>query len=469
VRRTSIERRLIGIVLLSQLALAAGLTWAGVSFSHRQSQAAFDSLLHEHAISIAALVRLPEAPGSGLLFERNLTPPAINPHHPDIYEVRLTDGRLIAKSVNWSSDVTESPHKQYWNFQIANRPYRAVRLVNAPILDREGNQPAPAETLTVIYAADSRKMHDEVAAAGLYIGVASLVLLGITLALTVWQIRRRLLPLRALTAEASSINPNHWNFCVPAAAAETAELAPLAQAISAMIEGLQLAFTQQREFLGNAAHELKSPVAILKSTMQSLLQRDRSPAEYRARIEESLDDVERLEKLLQSMLRLARAEQWAAGGVHRELQLVDIAATCAAAVERLRGLIQERKTKVELRADGSIPMCADAEDLELIWVNLLENAIRYSPAGSTVRIGAVTSDGHAVVRVEDQGCGIAEKDLAHIFERFHRGDSSRARETGGFGLGLAIAKALTEAYGGDISATSRLGEGTCIQVELPLS
>lgn len=113
-------------------------------------------------------------------------------------------------------------------------------------------------------------------------------------------------------------------------------------------------------------------------------------------------------------------------------------------------------------------MRADEEDLELLWVNLLENAIRYSPQGAVVRVTIARRDLNMVqVVVEDQGPGIPGQELERIFERFHRGDPSRARESGGFGLGLAIAKSLVEAWGGKISAASEAGRGTRMCVTLP--
>ena len=161
----------------------------------------------------------------------------------------------------------------------------------------------------------------------------------------------------------------------------TTELAPLTKAMTAMLDGLHRAFTQQREFLANAAHELKTPVAILKSTLQSLLQRPRTADEYRAGLEQALDDMARLEKLLHSMLRLARAEQWASGSARRDVEMVDVAATCGTAIERLAPVALERGVAIQLTGNGAIPIRADADDLELVWSNLLENAIRFSPAG----------------------------------------------------------------------------------------
>jgi two-component system, OmpR family, sensor histidine kinase BaeS len=113
---------------------------------------------------------------------------------------------------------------------------------------------------------------------------------------------------------------------------------------------------------------------------------------------------------------------------------------------------------------------ADPEDLELIWINLLENAVRYSPSGSVVKMHAGANGGAmAQVSVFDSGPGIPPGELPHIFERFHRADPSRARSSGGFGLGLAICKALVDAYGGKIEAINQAGQGAEMRVHLPLS
>jgi signal transduction histidine kinase len=238
--------------------------------------------------------------------------------------------------------------------------------------------------------------------------------------------------------------------------------------MTSMLDGLHRAFTQQREFLANAAHELKTPVAILKSTLQSLLQRPRSSDEYRAGVEEALEDMARLEKLLHSMLRLARAEQWAAGNLSRDLAPVDVAMTCQLAIERVLPVAHQRNVTIDFTANGPMRLPADPDDLELVWSNLLENAIRFSPSGETVQMRLHTNNGNGYVEVADKGPGIPASELPRIFERFHRGDSSRARNTGGYGLGLAISKALIEAYGGTIQPHSRPGEGTRMVVCLPV-
>src|SRR5205085_4385555 len=133
------------------------------------------------------------------------------------------------------------------------------------------------------------------------------------------------------------------------------------------------------------------------------------------------------------------------------------------------GIAADHRTTIEFQNSAPVITRADPEDLELVWVNLLENAVRYSPQGSVIQMALSANCGdRAKVVVTDQGTGIPQEELTHIFERFHRVDLSRNRETGGFGLGLAIAKALIEAYGGTIVAESELGRGTRMIVELPV-
>jgi signal transduction histidine kinase len=320
----------------------------------------------------------------------------------------------------------------------------------------------------VTYAAPTDQMTRAVAHTGIYIAAGSGLLLMITVGIAVLGLRRGLRPLAELAASAALVNASNWKLNPSEAALSTTELAPLTQAMTAMLEGLHRAFTQQREFLANAAHELKTPVAILKSTLQSLLQRPRAAEEYHAGLEQALDDMARLEQLMHSMLRLARAEQWAAGSARRDLEAVEVAATCESALEHLAPVARERGVTIHFVSNGPMPMRADADDLELVWSNLLENAIRFSPAGGNVQLRAHSNGSRGYVEVEDNGPGIPQSELAHLFERFHRGDSSRARNTGGYGLGLAISKALIEAYGGTITPQSPPGQGMRMVVEVPL-
>jgi signal transduction histidine kinase len=211
---------------------------------------------------------------------------------------------------------------------------------------------------------------------------------------------------------------------------------------------------------------LKTSFTILKSGWQSLLNKPRAAEEYRIGLMEMSEDGDRLEQLLNRMLLLARAEQRAADGIHRDLEIIDLVATCEMAVARIRRVAEERDIEIQLVTADQVMMRADADDFELVWLNFLENAVQASWPGSKVALVLTREANLATVRVSDEGRGISQEDLPHIFERFRRGDPSRARTTGGFGLGLAIAKSIVDAYKGTIHADSRVGEGTQIVVRL---
>jgi two-component system OmpR family sensor kinase len=467
--KTSIQRRLIAAVVISQLLLAIGLAFVAVYFTRRQLREAFDSQLRGRAMTIAALVRYSEDEHPRLIFEDDLVPPPLEKQHTDLFQVTGGDGHLIARSPDWPADLKPVPrqNRQHANFDFGGVHYRAVFLQKLPVLDREADAPKDA-VLNVIYAAPTDESTRAITYAAIGIAIGTAVLLLMTVGLAVLGLRRSLQPLAELAGSASAVSTVNWELNPSDAARDTKELAPLTHAMTTMLDGLHRAFDQQREFLANAAHELKTPVAILKSTLQSLLQRPRAAEEYRAGLEEALQDMARLEKLLHSMLRLARAEQWAAGSARRDLQVIDIATTCQSAIERLAPVARERNVSVELSTDGAMPLRADAEDLELVWTNLVENAIRFSPASGRIRVRLHANGSRGTVEVVDDGPGMSAGELAQIFDRFHRGDSSRARDTGGYGLGLAISKALVEAYGGTITPESTPGNGTRMIVSIPL-
>src|SRR6266849_3040574 len=421
--RDSIKGRLIATVILSQSLLAAGLLFAGVFYTHRRLLSTLDAGMQAHAMSVAALVRYTEDASGNVYFDDSLMPQSLDPNHPDLFAVLAERSGLLVRSANWPSGLNLEPDGGcHWNFSWNSVPYRALRVSKVPVLDREESQSFQPQTLTIVYAAPMVRLREQVRAAGVFIALASLVLLGMTVMLALWGIRRGLSPLRHLAGQAALVTAHRWDFRPPDDAQQIAELRPLTQSMTNMLGGL----------------------------------------------EQSLEDLDRLERLLQWMLRLARAEQWAHGALRRDLQVIDLAATCEEAVERIRTLAQARNTSIHLSTNGPVPLRADHEDLQLVWINLLENAVRYSPEGASVEVAVTRQDGSpAQVIFEDHGAGIAAADLPHVFERFYRGDPSRTRATGGFGLGLAIAKAVVEAYGGTITADSAPGKGTRMTVELP--
>jgi signal transduction histidine kinase len=470
-RSFSIKRRIVTAVVVTELILVVCLLLLAGYMIRSNAIRSFDASLHGRAMSVAALIRYTEGPHPELQFDGTLLPRPLTKDVPDLFRIETQDGHVLATSTAPPPmSGVRGQGAESWEFSFAGSPYRALRLPDVPVLDSEEGQPKSMDTLEVTYAASTRELRASLARAFISILAGGIVLLGISLYVSIRAIERGLQPLSELAVGVNSISPTDWDLKLTDSSLAVAEVAPLTRAMSRMVETLRAAFQQQRDFTSNAAHELRTPVAILKSTLQSLLQESRTGEMYRAGIADALSDLGRLETLLHSMLRLARAELYAGAGERSALSNVDVVGTCEAAIARLTPLAQTRGTTISLAAPADVlPVHAEPEDLEIIWANLIENAIRYGPPNSEVKITAARRDGSVSVAVEDKGPGIPPGELSRIFERFHRGDHSRSRESGGYGLGLAIAKAFVECYGGSIAASSVAEGGTRIGVELPIS
>jgi signal transduction histidine kinase len=295
------------------------------------------------------------------------------------------------------------------------------------------------------------------------------LLLLVTGPLIAWLLHRGLLPLRQLAALASGVSVDAWQFTPPASARTTPELAPLTQAIESVLQRLERSFLQQRTFVSDAAHELKTSVAVVKSSLQLLGMKRRTPEEYKAGLERCLADCQRLEEIVAKMLTLARAES--ASSDLSQPPVADLAERLCAVVAELETVAALRGVHVEVTAPASgacrVPLVA--EDGSLLFSNLLLNALQHSPSGSPVEVRLRQEAGAVEVRIQDHGDGIEPEALPHVFDRFYRGDPSRTRNTGGTGLGLAICKAIAERAGGSITLASQPGQGTTATVRLPLA
>jgi signal transduction histidine kinase len=469
-KRFSLNRRVIIAVVASQVLLAAGLILVGTSLSRHYVRSAFDVYLQGRAESIAALVYFRDDGIPGLLFNGAKIPPSPHTIHKDVFVLKSDRGDFERHSPGFDPHFFDQipVNRHFSDFEIQGEPYRAIILRDITILDTEPGEPLPLPKLTVFYAAPSMDIDQQMTSLAIAIGVVGFLVLIPTLMLALWSIRRAVSPLKDLALAASTISVDRWKFEPSDAAKSTEELAPLIGAIQTVLESLEGAFTRQREFLADAAHELKTSLAILKSTLQATLNKPREREEYEHDLTVMNGDCERLERLLNRMLQTARAEQRIAKGQENVPDPIDIVSTCEQAIARLAQFAAAREVEIEFTAGSEMMVRAEVGDLELIWLNLLENAIQYSPRGSTIVMNVLGSETVVAVSVADRGCGIDAAHLPHIFKRFYRADSSRSRATGGTGLGLAIAKSLVDFYHGRIHASSHPGHGACITVELPL-
>ena len=223
----------------------------------------------------------------------------------------------------------------------------------------------------------------------------------------------------------------------------------------------------RRDFVTNASHELKTPVAGMQALADSLgLAIDRDPDRARSMIGRLQAESSRLATLVRDLLDLARLEEDSAAQAGR--QRVDFAEVVRTQAERLGPLAVRNGVKLRLHVNDTAPLVAVPADLRLIAANLLENALRYNRPGGSVDVRVERVDAHVVLEVEDNGIGIPESDRDRVFERFYRVDKARSRAAGGTGLGLSIVRHAIERHGGEITMRSVLGEGSAFRVVLPV-
>jgi signal transduction histidine kinase len=217
--------------------------------------------------------------------------------------------------------------------------------------------------------------------------------------------------------------------------------------------------------VSDAAHELKTAVAVVKSSLQLLAMRQRTTEEYEAGVEVSLADCERIEEIVARMLTLARAEH--STTAEEVSNTSDLAVAVVASAQQFQSMAEVRSVAIALATSGPAFVPLSSEECALLCSNLLLNALQHSPPQSEVKMVLQPKLGWVDLHIEDQGDGIDPTLLPHVFERFSRGDPSRSRNTGGTGLGLAICKALVGKAGGTIALESERGHGTLASVRLP--
>jgi two-component system, OmpR family, sensor kinase len=240
------------------------------------------------------------------------------------------------------------------------------------------------------------------------------------------------------------------------------ELRELTVTFNEMLEGLDRTFRRQREFLADASHELRGPLAVVRGNL-SLLGHDLPEDERRESVQDAVEEVERMSRLITDLLFLAEADAREV----LERQPLDLEEIVMEVWQRAMRLDAGQHT-IELAEHEPVITLGDREHLlQLLW-NLVDNALRYTPAGGLVRISVERVEDEAVLTVADTGIGIEMQDQPHVFERFYRADRSRPRQQGSTGLGLAIVREIAEAQGGRVTLQSAPGEGSTFRLTLPI-
>jgi signal transduction histidine kinase len=474
--RNSIAFRLIAAVLAVELFSSIAVIFLALGYERHTHFIAFDIMLRGRADSLLVAVQDSEDPQANVIF--NQTGLRLPPD--DVYEVYDQSGRLLGRSNNWQGTpqaVWNNPTDGYMRLRFNNRHYRVLRIHGSRFVDATEPGGGKLRPVTILYGAPTEMVWHAIRGAVEFYAAGSLLLLVVTGPLIAWLLHRGLLPLRQLATLASRVSVDSWQFSPPDSARATPELAPLTHALESVLQRLERSFQQQRAFVSDAAHELKTSVAVIKSSLQLLGMKRRTTEEYKAGLERCLVDCQRMEEIVSGMLTLAREES-AAPRPDAPSPTADLAASLHQVVAQLETVARVRGIQVAvapaLSGDETVPDASSllvpiaSEDCALFLSNLLLNALQHSPSGSLVEARLTRGPESVTLQIEDHGEGIDPAALPHVFDRFFRGDPSRTRSTGGTGLGLSIVKAVVEKAGGSISIASQPSLGTTVTARLPL-
>lgn len=354
---------------------------------------------------------------------------------------RIRDGGAVFETVN---DFGEEP----------------VRMVSLPV-DVAGTRYAVQVAMS---------LDDAYAVLGsvrrLFVGMAAGILLGVGLT-GMLLTRRALRPIDRIVVRAREIGESSMGERLPSSGQQD-EIGRLVDTLNDMLARIEDSFEVQRRFTADAAHELQSPLSRLRTELEVTLRRRRDTAEYEETLRSCLEKVERLAVLTKELLTLARldAEQGRPAPAHA----VRLGPVLEGAVRRLASEADKRGVTVALHPSPALSLrvlCGEGL-ADLVFTNVLDNAVKFSPPGGHVVVDAAAEGAEVVVAVSDAGPGIPADEISRVFERFYRGRNARANEPAGFGLGLAISEAVVKQQGGQMSVESAPGCGSTFRVRFPL-
>jgi heavy metal sensor kinase len=278
-------------------------------------------------------------------------------------------------------------------------------------------------------------------------------------------VRRALMPVEQITRAAERITQFNLSERLPVAQTGD-ELERLSISLNRMITRLDDAFQNSKRFVADASHDLRTPLTILRGELENFSDDSRLDSEMRERAASLLEEVVHLGKIVEQLFTLSRLDDGEAQTEWTRFDLTELAQTT---VEQMNLLAEDKDISISCDASQPLPVKGNHVRLKQVVVNLLDNAIKYTPEKGAIQLRVHGVNGHAVLEVKDNGIGIPADALPHIFERFYRVDKARSADSESAGLGLSIVKSICIAHGAEVEAQSTVGSGSCFRVKLPLS
>ncbi|MDO8445747.1 MAG: heavy metal sensor histidine kinase [Deltaproteobacteria bacterium] len=275
--------------------------------------------------------------------------------------------------------------------------------------------------------------------------------------------KKSLSPVNDITTAARAITAKNLDQRIEVANPND-EVGRLAETFNEMISRLNNSFRQINQFSSDVSHELRTPLTIMRGEMEVAMRTQRTPEEYKEVIASGLEEVERMSLMVEELLLLSKTEH---GELKLNVSTVALRKLLEAIYDNATALARGKGVSISIQSNDEVYIEGDEMRLRQVLLNLVDNAIKYSPSGGEVELSLTRDKEYAHISVKDTGIGIAKEDQEKIFGRFYRVDASRSREVGGTGLGLSICKWITEGHGGKISVVSDIGKGTTFTVSLP--
>ena len=238
----------------------------------------------------------------------------------------------------------------------------------------------------------------------------------------------------------------------------------VADAFNNVVARLERAVGEMKQFSAAMAHELRTPLAAIRGDIELALTHPRSPVEYQRGLVSQLEEIDKLARLISQLLTLARAE---AGEIPLEREVVDLGALSASVVENLEPVAQARDLTLVCEVSGEVLVIGDASWMERLLLNLLDNAIKFTPPGGRIFVSVARERGMARLEVRDTGIGMTSDALPHVFERFYRADSARSSQADGAGLGLSLVKWIADRHGAIVEVVESVRRGQHLHGPLP--
>jgi len=378
--------------------------------------------------------------------------------------VQLTDstGKPIATSANFSGSAIAIPASVFADARARGFSEVTVNGLRVTVVPLSSGQTvgyaAVAEPLSVIEDGLRELRRDLFAGATLVLLLASGG--GYFLA------RKSLAPIASMNSQTQRISAENLSARLDVTNSRD-ELGRLATTINDLLARLENSFKEQQRFIADASHELRTPLAVLRGETEVALSKTRTIEEYQQSLSLIQDEAERLSRIVEDLFILARQPINTRAALNKErVSLNDAVRDCARAAQVLA---MQKGVRLKFESDSpSIALNGDEELIRRMILNLLDNAVKYTPAGGEISLALVRQNGNAEIVVRDTGMGIPEAAQPRVFDRFYRVDKARARAMGGAGLGLSIAQWIVEVHGGEIKLVSTPGHGSTFTVVLPM-